>query len=124
MTKDKKNIFKDAFINKDKDYFKKVNVQIQGKQYHIATIKFLTQYQISQIYQSLANKSILQIKQTDKPEDNVNMTQFVHQIAVKSIVEWVFDEQITIDNITYLKDIWKTPIMDAINELRIIWQNK
>lgn len=124
MTKDKKNIFKDAFINKDKDYFKKVNVQIQGEQYHIATIKFLTQYQISQIYQSLANKSILQIKQTDRPEDTVNMNQFVHQLAVKSIVEWVFDEQITIDNITYLKDIWKTPIMDAINELRIIWQNK
>lgn len=124
MTKDKKNIFKDAFINKDKDYFKKVNVTIQGEQYHIATIKFLTQYQISQIYQSLANKSILQIKQTDKPEDTVNMTQFIHQIAVKSIVEWVFDEQITIDNITYLKDIWKTPIMDAINELRITWQNK
>lgn len=119
-----KNMFRDAFVNDDKDYTKKVEVEYEGEKYEIAEIRFLTQFEISDIYQSISRKSIIDTKETDKISDNININEFVLHLAKESIVSWVFEKDITIDNIKYLKEIWKTPIMEAINELREYWEKK
>ena len=119
-----KNMFKDAFVNDDKDYTKKVEVEYDGEKYEIAEIRFLTQFEISDIYQSISRKSIIDTMETDKISDNININEFVLHLAKESIVSWVFEKDITIDNIKYLKEIWKTPIMEAINELREYWEKK
>lgn len=117
----KNKLFTDAFINDDKDYTRKVTVDIDGETYEIAEIRFLTQFEVSDIYQSLSGSNIFE-ENDESPKINMNL--FIHTLAVKSLVSWVFDKDITIDNIMYLKDLWKEPILKAVNDLREYWEAK
>ena len=41
-----------------------------------------------------------------------------------SIDEWIFDKEINVENVKFLKDKYRNPIMEEINSLRTLWEKK
>ena len=122
--KEKNKMFQDAFVNDDKDFRKDVVIKVEDEDIVIATIRFLTQLEVSDIYMKLANGN--QITEEDIKNNNVkiDLTEFVYHLMVSSIEEWIFDKEITIENIKFLKDKYRNPIMEEVNSLRTLWENK
>jgi hypothetical protein len=123
MAKKKENMFKDAFVNDDKDFIKKVFYNIDGKDIEIARVRYLTQLEVSSILSKLnGNNDITKLE--EEKEINVDVQEFVFNLMKESIVEWIFDKEVTIENIKFLKDKYREPIMNKVNELRALWEEK
>ena len=45
-------------------------------------------------------------------------------MAEPSIDEWIFDKEINVENVKFLKDKYRNPIMEEINSLRNLWEKK
>lgn len=123
MAKKKENMFKDAFVNDDKDFIKEVYYNIDGQDIEIARIRYLTQLEVSSILSRLnGNNDITKLE--ENKEMNVDVQEFVFNLMKESIVEWIFDKEVTVENIKFLKDKYREPIMNKVNELRALWEEK
>lgn len=122
--KEKNKMFKDAFVNDDKDFRKDVTIKVEGEDIVIATIRFLTQLEVSDIYMKLSKGN--NITEDDIKNNNVkiDLTEFVYNLMANSIDEWIFDKEINVENVKFLKDKYRNPIMEEINSLRNLWEKK
>lgn len=120
-TKTKKDLFKNAFINKDKDFYKDVYINIDGEEVWLAKIKHITNFEQSGIIFKLNSGAF---NGESFNEDDIDKIELLYHKTKISLVEWAFDEPITIDNIKYLDEQYFTPIFNAISELETVWQNK
>lgn len=121
-TKSTKDLFKDAFINNDKDFQKKVYIDIDGDQVYLATIKHLTQIEMATI--AMACKKDGSIVSEKEFINNIDAMKFSIMKTKESLVDWAFDEEINFENIKYLSDKFSEPIFKAINELEELWLAK
>lgn len=121
-TKSTKNLFKDAFINNDKDFQKEVYIDIDGEQVLLATIKHLTQIEMATIAMSCKKDGTVE-SESDFIK-NIDPMRFSILKTKESLVSWAFDEEINFDNIKYLSNKYSEPIFKAINELEELWNAK
>lgn len=121
-TKATKNLFKDAFINNDKDFQKEVYIDIDGEQVLLATIKHLTQIEMATI--AMSCKKDGSVESESDFIKNIDPMRFSILKTKESLVSWAFDEEINFDNIKYLSNKYSEPIFKAINELEELWNAK
>lgn len=121
-TKSTKNLFKDAFINNDKDFQKEVYIDIDGEQVLLATIKHLTQIEMATI--AMSCKKDGSVESESDFIKNIDPMRFSILKTKESLVSWAFDEEINFDNIKYLSNKYSEPIFKAINELEELWNAK
>lgn len=122
--KEKNKMFKDAFVNDDKDFRKDVTIKVEGQDIVIATIRFLTQLEVSDIYMKLSKGNNITEEDIKNNNVKIDLTQFVYHLMANSIDEWIFDKEINVENVKFLKDKYRNPIMEEVNALRTLWENK
>lgn len=115
-------LFKDAFIDKDKDFYKEVTINIDGEDVFLAKIRHLTQIEMASIAMDSRKNKEGFIEEDFA--DSIDPFDFSVNRASKSIVEWAFDEPITPSNVKYLSNKYSEIIFKAINELEEIWIKK
>ena len=113
-------MFKDAFVNDDKDFYKEVAITIEDQEIVIAKIRHLTDLEIGSIYAKLMKNNNLK----DNNLENIDITEFVYNLVTKSIEEWIFDKEITLENVIFLKPKYAEPLIQAVNEMRDVWEQK
>lgn len=122
--KEKNKMFKDAFVNDDKDFRKDVTIKVEGEDIVIATIRFLTQLEVSDIYMKLSKGNNITEEDIKNNNVKIDLTEFVYHLMANSIDEWIFDKEINVENVKFLKDKYRNPIMEEINSLRNLWEKK
>lgn len=122
--KEKNKMFKDAFVNDDKDFRKDVTIKVEGEDIVIATIRFLTQLEVSDIYMKLSKGNNITEEDIKNNNVKIDLTEFVYNLMANSIDEWIFDKEINVENVKFLKDKYRNPIMEEVNSLRTLWEKK
>lgn len=122
--KEKNKMFKDAFVNDDKDFRKDVTIKVEGEDIVIATIRFLTQLEVSDIYMKLSKGNNITEEDIENNNVKIDLTEFVYNLMANSIDEWIFDKEINVENVKFLKDKYRNPIMEEVNSLRTLWEKK
>lgn len=122
--KEKNKMFKDAFVNDDKDFRKDVTIKVEDEDIVIATIRYLTQLEVSDIYMKLSKGNNITEEDIKNNNVKIDLTEFVYNLMANSIDEWIFDKEINVENIKFLKDKYRNPIMEEVNSLRTLWENK
>ena len=122
--KEKNKMFKDAFVNDDKDFKKDVTIKVEGEDIVIATIRFLTQLEVSDIYMKLSKGNNITEEDIKNNNIKIDLTEFVYHLMANSIDEWIFDKEINVENVKFLKDKYRNPIMEEVNSLRALWEKK
>lgn len=114
------NLLKNAFINKDKDFYKDVTINIDGEDVWLAKIKHITDMEQAGIIFNVSRSTNMDTLN----EADVDKIELLYCKVKESLVDWAFDEEINIENIKYLAQDYFKPILDAIVELDEVWFKK